>query len=149
MLRYTYTIFSFLHSVVHATMISWINWVLNVAAHFTALRPGQRSHCWLLRRSVTVPPQDGAVTFPLDYDSAVAESGPTTHHNFYFNHFCGMKNIQWIENKFLTPYGAPNNRTASESFVWHIRVKLFVHPQTTRMDTGTFNCLVHSIMDQP
>jgi hypothetical protein len=52
------------------------------------------------------------------------KSGPLTQYNFYFKYFCGMQNIQWVENKFLTPYSAPNNRTASESFL--CLIKLFI-----------------------
>jgi hypothetical protein len=124
------SILSLLHSVVHATTLSWIKWVFNVAAHFTVLRPGPRQLCRLFHRSITVPPQDAAVKFPLDYESAVAESGPITHYNFlfkyfcgtgpksgpiihynfYFKYFCGMQNKQRMENKFLTPYRAPNDR---------------------------------------
>lgn len=144
----TMSILSLLHSVVHATMISWIKWVFNVAAHFTVLRPGPRQHCRLFHRSITVQPQDATVIFPLDYESALAESGPITqynflckyfwgigpksgpitHNNFNFKHFCGMQNKQWMENKFLTPYSAPNNRTASESFLWLIKLFLKLTP---------------------
>jgi len=64
-------------------MISWIKWGFNVAVHFTVLRPGPRQHCRLFHRSITVPPQDAAVTFPTDYESALAELGPVTY-NFLF-----------------------------------------------------------------
>jgi hypothetical protein len=81
------SILSLLHSAVHATIISWIKWVSNVATHFAVLRPDPRQHCRLFHRSITVPPQDAAVTFPLDYESALAESGPITHYNFISNIF--------------------------------------------------------------
>jgi hypothetical protein len=68
-------------------MTSWIKWVFNVAAHFSVLRPGPRQHCRLFHRSITVPPQDAAVILPLDYESALAKSGPITYYNFYFKYF--------------------------------------------------------------
>jgi hypothetical protein len=78
------SILSLLHSVAQATMISWIKWIFNVAAHFGVLRPGPRQHCRLFHRSITVPPQDDDVTFPLDYESGLAESGPITYYSFLF-----------------------------------------------------------------
>jgi len=116
------SILSLLHSVVHATMISWIKWVFNVAAHFSVYAPVQGSTAGCFTARLLSHRKMLLLHFCLTYESALAKSGPITHYNFYFKYFCGMQNTQWIENKFLTPYSAPNNRTASESFLWLIKL---------------------------
>jgi len=42
-----------------------------------------------------------------------------------------------MENKFLTPYSAPNNRNASESFLWLIKLFLKLTPSDHKNGWGS------------